>query len=261
MSVPTAQARHLGAVADVLSSAVHAEVTRARTLPWAPMLVALAALVLMLTAAFSGVEVTVAGSGEATTSAIATTFGYSVVVLVLTVLSAILVGSDVRSGELRTSLCVVPHRGVLAAAKLVALVVLTVVTAAGLVLVHQSVLLATGNTSAGDVLGADALRTGLGFVASSTTFVLIAAALTQMLRNVLVPVAILLLSPMLLVPWLENLAPAVAEVLPYNASSWVATGAGMAGSDTGAAGGYLLLLVWAVAAATLFAVTLRFREG
>lgn len=242
---------------SIFGAAVRAELTRAWTLPWTPLLCLLAMALAALTAVMAGASVTVAGTGDESTSSLGPAVGLFLALMVLAVAGSVIVGAGFRSGERRVGLGAVPRRPVLAGATLLALALVTSAAAAAAFLVGRVALAVTG--ADGPVWGPQALGTALGLVVSTVTFVTVAAALTQLLRNVLVPVALLLLPPLLLLPWVERSLPSLVAVLPYNASTVVINGTrSLELSTTGA---YLALVAWTVVAAAVFTLTLSVREG
>lgn len=74
------------------------------------------------------------------------------------------------------------------------------------------------------------------------------------------PVAVLVLVPLLLLPWVDRVAPAVLVALPYAAGSAVIGREGVEGAALSVPGGFLVLLSWSVLSALVFTTTLTRRD-
>lgn len=244
----------------VFGAALRAEITKAWTLPWTPLIVATSVVAGLLPAVFANAQVSVAGAGAESAGRVAGTFGLSLCVIVFIILAAVIVGSDIRSGELRLGLSAVPGRVTLAAAKLTALAVLVLTTGAGIFLADWVIRRWTDSSSSGRPVASEHLLTGAGFLVAALAFTFVSAALTTLVKNVMVAVAILVLMPLLLVPFLERFAPAISAVLPYNASAAIMTGGGQAEFAIGIAGGFALLITWAAVAGVVYVVDLNRRD-
>lgn len=226
------------------------------TLPWTPLLLVVAALLALAPAVFADVRIATSASDGAGRRLDQST-GLVMAAVAFTVLAAIVTGSGLRSGELRLAAGAIPRRGVLAAAQLGALAL--VVLAASATLFTADALIRTWtDPRAPAPAGASHLRAGAGCCATAITFTPLCAALTLAVRNPVVPVAVLVLTPMLLLPWLDRTAPAVLTALPYAAASAVIRE--RAGAVLSVPSGFLLLLAWSALSALLFATTLTRRD-
>lgn len=187
------------------------------------------------------------------------TTGLALAVVAFMVLAAVVIASGLRSGELRVAASAIPRRSTLAAAQLSALTVL-VLTASAALFAADAVIRTWTDPSATRLLDLSRLRAGAGFCAAAITFTLTSAALTLAVRNVVVPVAILILTPLLLLGGLEMVAPSALALTPYTASTAVVRGEAGPPTDLAAPGGFLVLLAWSALAAVLFTTTLTRRD-
>ncbi len=245
--------------ASALGCALRGELTRTWTLPWTPMLLAVTFLLVAAPAVFADVRLATSAA-DGTGRHLGGTTGLTLAVVALMALAAVVTASGLRAGELRAAASAVPRRATLAAAQLGALT-LVVLAAAAVVFVTDAVVRTRTDPSAPPLIELSQLRAGAGFCAAAVTFALLCAALTLVLRNVIVPVAVLVLTPMLLLAWIERTAPAVMALTPYAASTAAIRGQATGTSTTlSAPGGFLLLLAWSAVSVVVFTTTLARRD-
>ena len=258
MTTTAARPREEDHRASTFTPALRAELSRIATLPWTPLILT-AATLLVLAPAVLNVRVFTSAADGPTGRPLDATTGLTLAVAALVVLAAVAVASGLRCGELRVAASAVPNRTTLAAAQLGALSLVALAASAGLFGIDAAVRAWTNPTAPG-LLDPSRLRAGAGFCAAALTFTLLCAALTLVVRNVVVPVAVLVLTPLVLFGWLTTAAPAVLSVLPYAAGR--AALQGQAGTDVvlTAPGGFLVLLAWSTLSAVVFTATLARRD-
>lgn len=251
---PREEDRHAGAS----TLALRAELSRIWTLPWTPLILT-AATLLVLGPAVLDVRVFTSDADGPGGRPLAATTGLALAVVALMVLAAVVIASGLRCGELRVAASAVPRRTSLAAAQLGALS-LVALTASAALFGIDAVVRTWTNPPAPGLLDPSRLQAGPGFCATAITFTLLCAASTLVVRNAIVPVAVLVLTPLLLFGWLETVAPAVLAALPYAASRAALQGQAETSTALTAPGGFLVLVVWSTVSAIVFTATLVRRD-
>lgn len=244
---------------SALDCALRAELTRAWTLPWTRLVLLVAFLLVLVLAVLADVRIATSAADGPTGRPLDGAVGLMLAIVAFMVLAAVVVGSGLRSGELRVAANAIPHRGTLAAAQLGGLSLL--VLASSVVLFGSDAVVRTWmDPSTPGLLDPSRLRAGVGFCAAALTFALVSATLTLAVRNVVVPVAVLVLTPPVLLGWVDMVAPAALTVLPYAASKAVIQG--QAGTEVvlAAPAGFLVLLAWSALSALAFAITMTRRD-
>lgn len=259
MSAPATRSGEDTGRGSTFSCALSAELAKTLTLPWTPLILATALLVALLPAVFASARISIAASDGATGRPLSDTTGLALAVVAFMVLAAVVIASGLRSGEFRVAASAIPRRSTLAAAQLTSMTLL-VLTASATLFAADAVIRTWTDPSATRLLDLSRLRAGAGFCAATITFTLTSAALTLAVRNVVVPVAILILTPLLLLGGLEMVAPSALALTPYTASTAVVRGEAGPPTDLAAPGGFLVLLAWSALAAVLFTTTLTRRD-
>lgn len=244
----------------VVRAAFRAETSRFLTLPWTWIVLAAAAALVDTAAVFADAEVGVAGIAARDAEALPDTFGLSWSIQVFVVLAAVVAGADLRAGEPVNGMLAVPDRRILAMARTTVLVGAAVVAGLPLLALDRGIRHAVSVSGAGPEGAAELLRMGAGYLLSLVAFVLLATALTHLLRHAMAALAILLLTPFLVVPLLGRLAPWAAEVLPHNASAAAVTGGGQDGLALTAGQGFAVLLAWSVVLAAVYTLVFVRRD-
>src|SRR5699024_8618510 len=244
-----------------LRAVIRAEMSKVATLPWTWLVLAVAAVFVGVAAVFANAEVGVTGVAARDPSVLPDTFGMSWSVYIFMIMAAVVVGSDLRSGELLTGLITVPKRTVLAVAKLTVLTGLGLVFGTGLFAMDRVIRELVAGVTGASLLNLETLRMGVGYLVSLVVFMCVAAALTLLLRHAMVALAILLLFPFLVAPLLGRIAPSVSALLPHNASATVVADSGQVEYALGMGEGFALLAAWALVGAAVYTVVLVTRDN
>lgn len=152
-------------------------------------------------------------------------------------IAVLVAGSEHRGGQLRVSLVAVPDRDRLFAAKLGVAAAAVLLAAVPAVLPGHLVRHAAG-VGAGPALAA--------LLAVHLLLGLLGFGLATVARSVVIPLAALVVLPVLVSPVLQAVLPGVVELLPHEAALAVLGAA--APGDLGRTGGLLVLAGWAVLA-------------
>ncbi|RMI14062.1 hypothetical protein [Cellulomonas triticagri] len=234
-------------------AAARAETTRCLTLTGVRVLLALVAMLAVTPAALATARVSSDGREPGT---LPDTLAFSVCLLVFAAIASVCAGADHRSGELVVGLTAVPSRTRLALARLLALSLVNGSCALLVFGIDRGIRLQT-DPGAGRG-GLPEHRVALGFLCATITVTVLAAALTTLLRHAMLSMAVVLLAPILVVPFLDRVLPSVAAALPFNASSVAVTGSGSTPMPWLV--GVALLAGWGVAAVVTSVLHLRRRD-
>ncbi|MEU9833231.1 hypothetical protein AB0D67_17035 [Streptosporangium sp. NPDC048047] len=197
-----------------LSDLVRAELTKICTLPatWAALALALTGHTLVgLLAASDAVHV--AGpDGQTPIARLGVVLLAPVYALVaVPVLAA---GGEYRGGQIRVSLLAVPDRNRFFLSKLLAILAVLAVAALPVMLPGHLLRHALGDTGAG--VG-EAVGGALAEAAACLPLGLVAYGFAVLARTVVVPLAVLVVLPVLVSPMLRGLSPGVVRLLPHEA--------------------------------------------
>lgn len=191
-------------------AAIRAHLTRIGTDLWAGAILASATLLLTATAVFAGAEFS--GSDAPTPRPLDDAFGLMLCLYLASMLGCLIVGTQLRSGELRAELLAMPRRGLAAGAGLIASALTVVAAGIPLFALDRTIRLWTAS---GQPHGASELwRLGAGFLCGIIVMTLVGMALTMLLRHPMPAMAIVLLFPLLLEPVIERASEASARRLP-----------------------------------------------
>ncbi|MBE3002310.1 hypothetical protein IDM40_26945 [Nocardiopsis sp. HNM0947] len=187
---------------------------------------------------------------------------YQSMALFFPLVVAVVVGQEYRHGQIQATVMAVPARGVLAAAKITAVCVLTLVVCTAAYLLSSTLLwFVLPEPAAGLVLGTEALLTLPRIMLYAVCMALVSGALTTVFRSTLIAlfavVGILVLTVSGL---LSAFVPPVHDVLPMIAAQSFLFGHAVEGVPSAGAG-LLTLLAWAVVAAVLWTATLIRRDA
>ncbi len=243
--------------APALVSPIRAELTKISTVPalWIALTVTLATNSLLGWAA--GIGTVRISSGEGMVPLAQAGALLLAPVYVFVAVGVFAAGTEYGSGQLSASLLAVPGRSRLFAAKLIATVVAAavaalVVVAPGFVLLHRH------DLAAGTFVWRPALAELGSHVVVYLLLAVVGLGLACMVRNVVVPMIVLIVAALLAAPMLRGSFPDVVAVLPHDAAlSAVGTPSGPDALVQGA--GFAVLAAWGVAltAAAWIAFSLR----
>lgn len=181
--------------------------------------------------------------------------GFVLAIVIFIVLAAIVVGSDLRSGELRIAISSIPNRGVLAAGQLVSLLAMVLSTSVIILGINAISGLWGGGTVASY---SSPITLWIGFCTTAMTFTLLSAAVTLAVKNAIVAVSIIILIPLLGLDAIARVAPGVVGIMPYGAGQTVLQ------SDVVLGESYistlLILIIWAAIAVVTFRLILGVRD-
>ncbi|WP_440072539.1 ABC transporter [Streptosporangium sp. OZ121] len=221
-----------------------AELAKIRTLPvtWIALAVATAANTLLGVLAVTD-AVRIAGQdGQIAIGRLGTLMVSPVYVFAAIAVHA--AGGEYRAGQLRVTLAAVPDRNRLFTAKLAA------TAAAGLLAAIPAVLpghlVRHAPAIAGGHLGIGAAAAGLAAILGAYLLLgLIGHGLAVIARSVVTPLAVLLVTPVVISPALRGTLPDLVRFLPHEATLSLLDMAGDPGAALGRAGGLLVLTAWA----------------
>ncbi|MEU4539174.1 ABC transporter [Streptosporangium sp. NPDC023825] len=221
-----------------------AELAKIRTLPvtWVALAVASAANALLGVLAATD-AVRIAGQdGQIAVGRLGTLVVSPVYVFVAIAVHA--AGGEYRAGQLRVTLAAVPDRNRLFTAKLAATAATGLLAAIPAVLPGHLVGHAPAIT--GGHLGIGAAAVGLAAVLGAYLLLsLIGHGFAVIARGVVTPLAVLLVTPVLISPALRGALPDLVRFLPHEATLSLLDTAGDPGAALGRAGGLLVLTAWA----------------
>ena len=191
-------------------AAIRAHLTQIGTGPWAGAMLASATLLVTLAAVFAGAEFS--GSDAQAARPLDDAFGLMLCLYLASMLGCLIVGTQLRSGELRAELLAMPRRGLAAGSGLLASAL--TMLAAGIPLFALDRIIRLW-TAPGQPHGASELwRLGVGFLCGIIVMALVGMALTMILRHPMPAMAIVLFFPLLLEPVIERASEAAARRLP-----------------------------------------------
>jgi hypothetical protein len=251
-------------VVSTVTAAVHAELTKLRTLPrvWVVTAVVLAIQVLVLTQPMGLIARAVAGMTpdgtieiftgkpqQADTAILGLLRASSLQSgLFLPMVAAVVGGHEFPTGQLGLSALAVPRRGVLVTAKFVAVgLYLLVLSAVVAVLSTVFVYLSVRDWNPGLVVSGPAVLGQARFVAFAVLFSLTTLAITLLARSTLVGIAVtVVLVVLTMAQLLATAAPGVDVLLPMSAARNLLLDASVNTLNASPAQALVVLVAWAV---------------
>ncbi|MEU4836037.1 ABC transporter [Streptosporangium sp. NPDC023615] len=229
---------------DVLA----AELIKIRTLPavWIALAVASAANLALAVLATTDVVKVAGQDGPIAIGQVGTLMLSPVYVLVAIAVHA--AGGEYRTGQLRVSLAAVPGRNRLHAAKLAATTTALLLAAVPAILPGHLVRYVPEVT--GGRLGAGAAARDLAaLLGVCLLLALIGHGLAVVARSVVLPLAVLVVTPVLVSPLLRGSLPDLVRLLPHEGALALLGTADDPGTSLGRTGGLLTLALWAALSA------------
>lgn len=175
-------------------------------------------------------------------------FSLQIVVMFLPIIAVVIAGQEFRAGQLAQSVLAVPRRGLLMAAKAIALVVFMAGVAILVELISNAYMfLAVKDWDPGLLLGADTLADHGKLLALAVLVSLVSFAITTPTRSTLIGIVVsVLLMALAMTQVLARTVPAVDALLPVSAGRNLLLDP--ADADLSSSAGYaaIVLVAWAL---------------
>ncbi|MEU4553842.1 hypothetical protein [Micromonospora violae] len=190
-------------------------------------------------------------------------FSLQIVVMFLPVIAAVVAGQEFRDGQLAQSVLAVPRRGLLTAAKAIALIVFMAGVAILVELISNAYLfLAVKDWNPGLLLGRDTLADQGKLLALAVLVSLVSFAITTLARSTLIGIVVsVLLMALAMTQVLARTVPAVDALLPVSAGRNLLLDPADADLSSSAAYAAFVLVGWALLSALAAGLLLSRRDA